>query len=197
MKKALLLISLIFVFIAASTSHADIIKVFDFNGSYDASKGEITNYSIYFGDYNPTSLGTIWGSDLNGLVKVDNLGATFLTDFFQRTFVPRPPIEQDEWTYMYKNNLIYGNIQLGGADEPLFFQRFYYNQIPDLSAFHINALYLDNSFSTNGATGAYDIQLLADATPVVPEPSSLLLLGGGIIALVFIRKRSRSQLPLP
>lgn len=188
MKKTFLLILFFSVITGVSSSLANMIQIYDINGSYNTDRYELYQYQFITGDYNQISLATINKNDFNNVVKIDQWQVQLLIDMFQRTFIPRPPIEQDEFTYMYQNNMLYGSIKFmeSPPSDAGWNSLYHFNSIPDLSAYHINALYLNNSFSPDGI---YDIQLLADATPVVPEPSTILLLGVGLSVLVFIRKK--------
>ncbi len=194
MKKSFLLILFFSVITGASSSLASMIQIYDYKGTYDADRyTDLFLYEFKVCDVNVVNLARIYKSDFNTIVKIDQYSQTTqkLIDMFQRTYIPRPEIERDEFTYMYLNNLLYGKILFLDAppNDGGFAHGIYFHPIPDLSAYHINALYLDNSFSTNGATGEYDIKFLADVTPIVPEPSTILLLGVGLSVLVFIRKK--------
>jgi len=192
MKKTFLLILFFSVITGSSQSLASMIQIYDFNGSYNPNIYNLYQYQFITGDYNQISLAAINKNDFNTVVKIDQWQVQFLIDMFQKTFIPRPPIEQDEFTYMYQNNVLYGSIKFMEAppSDTGWNSLYYFNSIPDLSAYHINALYLNNSFSPDGI---YDIRLLADATPIVPEPSTVLLLAVGLFVLVFVRKKSRYE----
>ena len=192
MKKIFLMALLFYTITGTNTSMASMIQIYDFNGSYNASIYDLYQYQFITGDYNQVEIATINKNNFNNVVTVDKLQVQILIDMFQRTYIPKPLIEQDEFTYMYKNNVLYGYISF--REEPPsdagWNSSYYFSSIPDFSIYQIEALYLSNSFSTDGASGVYDIQLLADATPIIPEPSTILLLGIGLSALVFIKKVS-------
>lgn len=198
MKKTFLLILCFSVITGARSSLASMIQLYEFSGSYNANLYNIDSYEFYTGDYNRVGIASIDKENFNTTVKIDTWNTQNLIAMFQRTYIPRPPIEQDEFTYMFLNNVLYGSIEFRETppSDAGWNGSYYFNSITDLSAYHIDALYLSNSFSTDGASGVYDIKLLADATPIVPEPSTILLLGVGLSLLVFIRRRSR-YVPYP
>jgi len=186
MKKTFLLILLFSVITGTSSSLASMIQIYDINGSYNANLYGPNSYEFTIGEYNPVWLVSIHKENFNNTVKIDTQGAQNLISMLQRTYLP---IYDNELTHLYTTNSFYGTIYFFGPPDAIWSDRYYFNSIPDLSAYHIDALYLNNSFSTDGASGEYDIQLLADSTPIVPEPSTILLLGVGLSVLVFIRKK--------
>lgn len=198
MRRVIVLLLFFSVLLPVGRAQALFIDVLDLKGVIDPQGDVLVRYETIFGGYNPINVQTVGvppgESHFNAKMGPR---ANVLTDFFQRTFIPLPPIGQDEWTYMYETNQLYGAIRFGGIKDYVGYHRFGYLPIPDLSAYRIDALYLDNSFSPNGSLIDYDIRLVADAhlmadAAPVPEPSTVFLLGAGI---PWLWRRSRKGTP--
>lgn len=197
MKKTLL-VAVMSLFVFINSAQATILEIYDFTGSFDASGiGSLQNYVIRSGNDSPVSLGTFY---LNKYEKIQPCNTSRLwIEMMQRTYAPAEIDKSgdgnlaEHWS-MYNANRQWGTIEWDGTIE--FVNTDYtIGPIPDLSAYTINDLYVDNLTRQIGSIVDYDIRLLADVTPApVPEPSTFILLAIGVAGVGFLRRKAGNKI---
>lgn len=190
----------LFIILFSSPSHANLIKLYDMQGTIDTSCDNLTEAELYIGVYDYIGLARIPKTSFNTVVVPDGYGAGILISLLNRTYVPFFTSYGSPWgdasAMLVYNFFAWQLMYLGTLDQENHNITFYPGvghdgRLYDLSGYDIESLYISSSFIEVGTSTGFKFDLLAEVEPI-PEPSTMIMFGAGLIALIgFRRKRSR------
>lgn len=191
----------LFIILFSSPTHANLIKLYDLQGTIGTPYDNLTGAEIYIGSYDILGLPRIPSTSFNDVVELSGYTTDILIAMLNRTYVPFFNSFGSPWgdpSNMYVNNRFEWQLMhLGVVNEELFYGsgsgsgHIFGGPLCDLSDYDIEGLYINSSFIEFGNITGYKFDLLAEVEPI-PEPSTMIMFAAGLIALIgFRRKRSR------
>jgi hypothetical protein len=196
--KLITIVLFLFFLFSSSPTHANLIKLYDLQGTIGTPYDNLTEAEIYIGSYDILGLARIQSTSFNDVVELSGYTTDILIAMLNRTYVPFFDSNGSPWgdpSNMYVNNRFEWQLMHWGVvNEELFYGSGYGPNylstriLYDLSGYDIECLYINSSFIEFGTSTGYKFDLLAEVEPI-PEPSTMTMLGVGLLALIAYRRK--------